>query len=78
MTIVIAVNFRMTIEANWNCVLTRVRSSISGLNDVVHLYLDTAEYVTDTTTSVTGNQQLFHFFYWKLSQIRPHVVRLTL
>src|SRR2546425_4929104 len=71
MPIIVAVNFGMAIEANWNRIIARVGSAIRCWNDVVHLHLDAAESVTDATTPMTSNQQVFDFFRSGTFPIRP-------
>jgi hypothetical protein len=56
MTVIVAVDFGVTIKADWYCVVGRVRSPVRCLNYVVQFHFHTAKPVANAAASVTGNQ----------------------
>lgn len=54
MFVIVTVNLRMAFEADWNCVVYAVRTTISLGNDVVGLDFHTTETVADTTSTMAG------------------------
>jgi hypothetical protein len=71
MLIVVAVDFGVTFEANWDGILDLVTPALLLRDDVVRFNLDTAEPVTDTAATPDPHQQFTNLISVE-THITPH------